>query len=517
MLSAGRKRKLHIAALTCAVCLALCGCAPRVDFEDKDVSVEKTEVSLVLQPGETAKLDELPALERADLSGSECYDEIIAWQAAHPDVEVIYTVTFPDGTTADNSAQSLTLGAISPDDVQLTARLAGYLPALKELDLSGAGLSPEGAAAIAEALPDVHIIYACELLGQTVGLETESLDLRGASAAQLVAAADVMKHLPGLKTVQLGSELENPLDWETLAALVQGCPQVDFEYGFTLYGKAFTLLDSELDLNHITVEDGGALAYAAAGCMKNLKVLDMDFCGVSNEEMAVIRDAYPDVNVVWRIWFGDSYSVRTDVEKILASKPSAGGLVRDRDAEALKYCTKVKYLDVGHNEILTDISFVSYMPELEVAVLAMNNIADLSPLASCKKLEYLEIQTNARITDLSPLASCTELEHLNIANCRNFSDITPLFGLNKLKRLWLGCSAPVPQEQIEEFAALHPDCELNTTVWSDPTSEGWRVDHVDPYTNQVYYDERYEKLIEQFGYLKGDYSLASKDPKYKAG
>lgn len=517
MLSAGRKRKLHIAALTCAVCLALCGCAPRVDFEDKDVPVEKTEVSLVLQPGETAKLDELPALERADLSGSECYDEIIAWQAAHPDVEVIYTVTFPDGTTADNSAQSLTLGAISPDDVQLTARLAGYLPALEELDLSGAGLSPEGAAAIAEALPDVHIIYTCELLGQTVGLETESLDLRGASAAQLVAAADVMKHLPGLKTVQLGSELENPLDWETLAALVQGCPQVDFEYGFTLYGKAFTLLDSELDLNHITVEDGGALAYAAAGCMKNLEVLDMDFCGVSNEEMAVIRDAYPDVNVVWRIWFGDSYSVRTDVEKILASKPSAGGLVRDRDAEALKYCTKVKYLDVGHNEILTDISFVSYMPELEVAVLAMNNIADLSPLASCKKLEYLEIQTNARITDLSPLASCTELEHLNIANCRNFSDITPLFGLNKLKRLWLGCSAPVPQEQIEEFAALHPDCELNTTVWSDPTSEGWRVDHVDPYTNQVYYDERYEKLIEQFGYLKGDYSFASKDPKYKAG
>lgn len=517
MLSAGRKIKLHTAALMCAVCLALCGCAPRVDFEDKDVSVEKTEVSLVLQPGETAKLDELPALERADLSGSECYDEIIAWQAAHPDVEVIYTVTFPDGTMADNSTKSLTLGAISPDDAQLTAQLAGYLPALEELDLSGTGLSPEDAAAIAVALGDVHITYTCELLGQTVGLETESLDLRGASAAQLLSAADVMKHLPELKTVQLGSELENPLDWETLTALVQGCPKVDFEYGFTLYGKAFTLLDSELDLNHIAVEDGGAQAYAAAGCMKNLRVLDMDFCGVSNEEMAVIRDAYPEVNVVWRVWFGDSYSVRTDVEKILASKPSAGGLVRDRDAETLKYCTKVKYIDLGHNEILTDISFVSYMPELEVAVLAMNNIQDLSPLADCKKLEYLEIQTNARITDLSPLAGCTELEHLNIANCRNFSDITPLFGLNKLKRLWLGCSAPVPQEQIEEFAALHPDCELNTTVWSDPTSEGWRIDHVDPYTNKVYYDERYEKLIEQFGYLAGDYSLASKDPKYKAG
>ena len=126
MLSAGRKKTAYRGA---DVRRCTCGCAPRVDFEDKDVPVEKTEVSLVLQPGETAKLDELPALERADLSGSECYDEIIAWQAAHPDVEVIYTVTFPDGTTADNSAQSLTLGAISLTTCSSRRGLRGYLPA----------------------------------------------------------------------------------------------------------------------------------------------------------------------------------------------------------------------------------------------------------------------------------------------------------------------------------------------------------------------------------------------------
>ena len=146
---------------------------------------------------------------------------------------------------------------------------------------------------------------------------------------------------------------------------------------------------------------------------------------------------------------------------------------------------------------------------------AMNMITDLTPLASCPKLEYLEIQTNPYITDLSPLAACTELEHLNVSNCRGFDDITPILGLNKLKRFWLGCSAPVPEEQKEEFARLHPDCEFNTTVWSDPTSEGWRIDHVDPWTNQVYYNERYELLCKQFGYIEGDYSLPGNDPRYK--
>ena len=110
--------------------------------------------------------------------------------------------------------------------------------------------------------------------------------------------------------------------------------------------------------------------------------------------MEQIRDALPGVKVVWRIWFGQSYSVRTDVEKILASKPSAGGLLWDSDVQVLKYCTDVKYIDLGHNERITDISFAAYMPKLEVAIFAMNDIADISALANCPELEYLEIQTN---------------------------------------------------------------------------------------------------------------------------
>ena len=65
------------------------------------------------------------------------------------------------------------------------------------------------------------------------------------------------------------------------------------------------------------------------------------------------------------------------MERILASTRAKGGAVTDAEAQVLKYCTKVKYLDLGHNEVLTDISFAAYMPELEVAIFAINDIDDM--------------------------------------------------------------------------------------------------------------------------------------------
>lgn len=511
-----RKRVLGLSLAAALAAFALTGCAERVDFAHKDVAVDKTDVALVLQEGETEKLDMLPALESVDVSGSECYEEIMAWAAAHPDVAVKYTVSFPDGTVVDNTAETLTLGSISPDDAARAAELASFLPALKTVELGGTGLSPAGAYEFCKALDGVDIRYSTTLFGKTVDYATKSLDLRGMTPADLDEALLVLPYLPALKTVELGSDASCALGYGEVAALVAACPQVDFNFSFTLYGKDFTLLDKEMDLNHIRIDDGGALVKSVAECMKNLSYLDMDSCGVSNEDMAALRDALPNTKVVWRVWFGDNYTARTDVEKILASKPTAGGELRDRDAEVLKYCTDVKYLDIGHNERFGNLSFIQYMPKLEVAVLAMDAFTDLSPLSYCTELEYLELQTNDGISDISPLAGLTKLEHLNIARCKNISDITPLYNLTNLKRLWLGRTRLVPQEQIDELFVRLPDTDINTTVWEDPTSERWRVTSVDPWTNQYYYDERYELLCEQFGYLEGDYSLPGNDPLYKA-
>ena len=190
--------------------------------------------------------------------------------------------------------------------------------------------------------------------------------------------------------------------------------------------------------------------------------------------------------------------MRTDVKKILASMPSVGGNLQISNTRALKYCTEVKYLDIGHNEELQDISFTAYMPDLEVAIFAMLNVKDISPLANCTKLEYLELQTN-KITDLSPLKNLTGLHHLNIGYNFELTDITPLYGMTELERLWIGRFTPIPEDQVREMQRRAPGCVIDLEA-TDPHA-GWR-----------YGNERYDLLVKQFGYDTQDYSFPWKDP-----
>lgn len=273
---------------------------------------------------------------------------------------------------------------------------------------------------------------------------------------------------------------------------------VDASGNFEIYGKTFNLNDTSVDLWNTPVDDDGALLMAMMPFMPNLRTVDMDSCGVENEKMAVIRDAFPDVDVIWRIYFGAAYSVRTDVTRILASNsgPGApGGIITAEDAQQLKYCTKVTLLDMGHTESMPDISFVQYMPDLEVAILAMATWCDATPLSYCGKLEYAELQTSG-LSDLTPLANCKNLRHLNICHDFAVSDLSPLFDLN-LDRLYIGAYTPIPPEQVAQFAQLHPNCEINTTT-TDPTDGGWRR-HVNEFGEDEY-AARYAVLRDQFEY-----------------
>lgn len=281
---------------------------------------------------------------------------------------------------------------------------------------------------------------------------------------------------------------------------------VDADGNFELYGKVFNLNDACIDLRKVPVEDDGKAVESMLPYMPNLKTLDMDNCGVGNERMAEIRDAHPDIEVIWRVYFGDNYTARTNVEKILASCPGGGGNLTVDNYDSLKYCTKLKYLDIGHNEYLHDISVIRSMPDLEVLIVAMDYFEDLTPVASCPHLEFLEIQTNC-ITDLSPLSELRELRHLNIANNPDLCDITPLYGLTQLERLWIGCINPVPAEQVEKMQSLAPQCDINTTTY-DPHLEGWRYET----DEDGGFCERFALLVDQFGYDRADYAYPWRDP-----
>ena len=507
-----------------AVDLSLLG-AKKVRFAAGSFSVDSTELTVVLESGETALLDQFTELQSADFSGSTCYEEIAAWAAEHPEISVRYTIPLPDGSVLDNSAQAVDLSGFDGESVSQAAALLGYLPQLTEINLGSASaersVSADTIAVLRESCPSAVLKYTASIAGQTLDISAQSLSLGGISHDEAAFAAAFLACMPELSSADLGYEGDEGLTWEDIGLFQSLCPEVNFSYAFSLFGQDLNISDETLDFNHITMDDEGAAVRSILPYMKNCTYLDMDFCNVSNEAMASIREDYPNIKVVWRIWFGSAYSVRTDVEKILASKPTVGGNLTDSQVDVLKYCSDLKYLDLGHNEAITDLSFVYGMPNLEVLIIAMNPVSDLTPLASCPKLEFLGMHSTS-ISDLSPLSGLTELRHLNIANCPDVTDISPLYGLTDLERLWIGCIDPVPAEQVEHMQECAPDCEIDTTVY-DPEAGRWRVIGYTELSLQLYAETgwlqeilhpRYELLREQFGYATEDYSFYWLDPKY---
>ena len=333
--------------------------------------------------------------------------------------------------------------------------------------------------------------------GQPLSADTETLDLTLASSEEIDRLIEVLPALTKLQTLELGSAAaESPaISWEQVRALREGAPNTVLNYRFTVQGYSFTLADEILNLNHITFTDEGELAGKIAVCMPNLTLLDMDSCGVSNESMAAIRDSLPDsVTVAWRIWFG-GYTIRTDEVRVLASNPDRGGDLTEEEVKGLYYCTKVKYLDLGHNDKLTSIEFVRNMPDLEVLIISMTGVKDISPLVDCPKLNFLEWFSSAAF-DLTPLQSLPLLKDLHLCNSYALRDIRPLYDID-LDRLWLGDQNPIPYEQIEEYRRLHPNCQIYDGRTEDPIETEWR-------TQKDYYPPRaaprYAQLWEEFQY-----------------
>ena len=581
------------------------------------IAADEEHITVVLQDGETALLDSFENLRSADLSGSECYEEIAAWKNSHPGTSVKYTVAFPNGSVAGNEDTSVSLTGLNHDDVSRAVQLLQYLPGVRSIDVGNSDSSPSLTSAdidlISGACPDAQVAYSLRVLGKEYSLNEENVDFSGITSAQLqseisklsalknirsiiignnatqngelswddisliastwpdaalsydfsvlgtqaslsdtfldlqaITPADVdtvAKILPGmtqLEKIDIGSELSG-LTLEDVGKLYAAAPDIIIDYDMSVMGKIFSLEDEILDFNHIYMPDNGAYVKSILPYCKNCKCLDMDSCGKGeefNQAMAAIQEEFPNIDVVWRIWFGENYSVRTNVTKILASKPSKGGKLYNDDALQLRYCTKVRYLDLGHNDNISDFSFVSYMPDLEIIVMSMTGVSDLTPFANCKHLKYIEAG-NTNISDLSPLAYCTELCHLNIGTCPGVTDLSPLFDL-PMRRLWLCTNSGqhctnYSSEQAAQFAQLHPECEVNTTC---PTGygnedaegyvkEGWKywqqylTSDWDYYGRTGYFPAQrplgYWKVVYkafEYNLNEGAYAFSWNDPKY---
>lgn len=445
--------------------------------------------------------------KRPDQNQSVSSDSAVSSDETVPesDADSIF-VTLPDGRSVAQDLSSLTLPSSARTVLSDWQKVLKQLPDLEELRFEDIELTPQEFLALRNST-SAQIIYTPEVLGKPLDLSAEVLSLEELQASEIEAYLGWLPLMSELRELKLGEEDDSRgLTWENILSLEQASPDALPDYSFTLYGKKFNLSDTALDLNHKKMNDRGELVKRVARCMPALELIDMDFCGVENEDMAAIREEFPSVKVVWRVFFGMTYTCRTDVEKILASWPAAG-LITDYNCSALKYCTEVKYLDIGHNWSLTDISFIASMPKLEVCILAyLQNLTDISAFANCPHLEYLELMLT-NVSDVSALGGLKELRHVNFVRSP-VEDITSLYDLD-LERLYLGFFCKVPEAQIEEMRQRHPDVEIDLSA-VDVRAGAWRGVYVQ---GECQYVDRYILLKEQFGYhYPDDYALKDGDP-----
>lgn len=386
------------------------------------------------------------------------------------------------GTLVEVDAVSLDLATITYDlEMLLTA--APQLESINRIDLGVTTLTFEQVERIRAAFPNAQVNYSLELLGHAADITTDCLDC---STMTLDQTQEVLAQLPlltGLQQINFVAEdgacVFSVEDIPVLDQFRQALPEVDFRVSFELFGKTVTSEDERIEYYRVPIGNEGAeTVRAVLPYLTACEYLLMDGCDVDNEVMDQLRTDFPKTKVVWRVWLVKPQYNSARVMR-LASFLTDTHLVRtvavtDKTSHVLKYCTETKYVDFGHNNQISDFSFLTYMPDLEVAILCLTNISDLTPLMSCPKLEYLEVFTS-KVTDLSPLAACTNLEHLNISNLSKVKDISPLYGLTKLKRLRITKTTPVPASQIEEIKKLLPECDVMTAGW-DPTENGWRKD-----------------------------------------
>ena len=175
--------------------------------------------------------------------------------------------------------------------------------------------------------------------------------------------------------------------------------------------------------------------------LPNLAEVEMYETSMSAAWAKELSERYPNVRFGWTFRIpctknGADFThvVRTDATSFSTMHNNRSPVHTSADFEVLRYCTRLMAVDIGHNNV-EDLSFLTALPHLRVLIIGRNNsLSDISPLAACTELEYLEA-FSCKIQSVAPLLNCPHLMDLNIPNNR-VQDPELFAQMTSLKRLW---------------------------------------------------------------------------------
>lgn len=330
--------------------------------------------------------------------------------------------------------------------------------------------------------PEVAVTYTIKVLDSFYPLDTTALDLSQLTSDRVDEVIEQLVRLPQVTELNLlDAEGKSALTLSDVKKIMDVYPHMTFTYAFEFFGQTVDLYQERLEYVEVEMGDSvEAQLREMLTVMPNINYVLLDRCGFTSPVLDSINKDFPDTKVVWRVFYGKNgnrFNALTDETVIRSSHY----LTNDTVSE-MQYLTEVKYMDIGHNETLTDISFVSSMPNLKLLILSGSPIRDISPLANHTNLEFAELCFCSNLQDITPLQSCTNLKFVNISGTY-VNDISCLMELN-LER-FVTMLNRVPMQQKNEFADAHPDC-ITVKTGQQPYGYGWRyID--DGYNFNEYY------------------------------
>ena len=412
-----------------------------------------------------------PDLEVVDASQCTDYEELEVLQATLPELKVIYQVSL-GGKSYEPDVTNLELSNGDYDFVTMLENLI-YLRDLTAVKLRTPELTDGQMEQLETTYEHITFTSTVEIFGLEYDVETtQQLDLSGIAGTDVAEVAEQIKKLPNLTDVNLNPENGiGALSLEDVKKLMEAVPDVTFDFTFDFYGEKLSTADEEVHIKNKKIGDEGLQNVRnALDLLKNCKRFVLEYCGVSNEAMAQLREDYRDrTKIVWRVSYGKGTAM-TDAEVIRA----VYDLVDD-NCHNLIYCEDAKYMDIGHNEWLDACDFVSGMKSLEYVIISGAPIKSLEPFRNCKNLKLLEAAFCEYITDVSPLADCPNLQMLNISNT-HVEDLSPLDDL-PLTHLTVRTNPSgrcrLSAEEQDRVIKQHPDCWISFTG-AQPYGVGWR-------------------------------------------
>ena len=439
---------------------------PQADIAMPEITPEPV-TSLTIREASDAETLALCGTIRTCLieNGALSNEETAALVAAYPEVTFAYNVRVGDRFVPSDST---VLECMDGETPKTLAAAVPYLPMLNTVRLGA--LEPEEIDEAISLFAPLTPMYSIALFGQEFEADTTQLDLSGVDHPTADMIRQAQTCLPQLREVDLG----DAADPATVAALIAADTGLEIRYGYSIEyrGKKYTESTETLDLSGEQITDLDELRDVFSKLPK-LNHVEMVNCGIDDAAMAELRDAFPNIKIVWEIDLGFWGKLRTDATAYTTRSSKTDAEMKYRltteDIQPLQYCTDLVALDLGHQKI-KDISCLKTLTKLQILILADNRISDISALASMPDLIYVELFIN-HISDVSPLSGLTNLKDLNI--CTNhISDLTPFYSLSSLERLWYSGN----DFKVKDHEALQkqlPNCICDRTVWHE-TEHGWR-------------------------------------------